>query len=564
MEKNAKKCLLIWAPFLTIFDLPLGIPFLTAYLRNKGVRGVDFFDLNIAYLKRLRFFSLCVLSRKLNRMYYDFVGSIVRNLKRVRYRSAKTQNQKVESGLLDSSKKDKPLWEKIIKKIITYPPDYFDRKINELLDHIKNKEKGFIPWSLESIINFDFEKQCSAKMKKIYQLLPLKVKNGNFSLIGISVIYPEQLFFAFLIARTIKERCGKDIYIALGGAQITKHINHIIKSPKIYDFVDFFITDDGEEPLAQLLEALPKQRFSNIPNLHFKSLGGARGYERSNSFYLMHPKDFPVPDFTNFDLNAYGKQLPILASKGCFWSKCNFCTYATMHEKCFSICTSEKMIETIKTLKRIYGVSNYKFVDDALPPRFMRELAHRLSCKHLDIKWESSIMMCKEFADPNFCKALKKSSLFRVSIGFESISPRILNLMNKYHKNITDIEAKGILAGLKAAGIHVSIHIIFGFPTETVNEARKTLSFLIKNKNLYDSCMFQPFCLEDNTPIFNNPEKFGITKIYKNDKNSGKRLGYRYEIENGMSQKEAMEFTYKEVPTAFKKADISAKCYRKK
>ena len=41
--------------------------------------------------------------------------------------------------------------------------------------------------------------------------------------------------------------------------------------------------------------------------------------------------------------------------------------------------------------------------------------------------------------------------------------------------------------------------------------------------------------------VLNNPSKFGITKVYKEDKILG-RLGYRYEVANGMSTREAEKF----------------------
>jgi len=59
--------------------------------------------------------------------------------------------------------------------------------------------------------------------------------------------------------------------------------------------------------------------------------------------------------------------------------------------------------------------------------------------------------------------------------------------------------------------------------------------------------------LEENTPVFINPEKFGITRIYREDKTAGQRLGYRYEVVGGMSQAEVNRFTYGEVLQTLKK-----------
>jgi hypothetical protein len=52
----------------------------------------------------------------------------------------------------------------------------------------------------------------------------------------------------------------------------------------------------------------------------------------------------------------------------------------------------------------------------------------------------------------------------------------------------------------------------------------------------------QPFCLEDDTLVAREPERFGITKIHRDDKTAGRRLGFRFETREGMSQVEADRF----------------------
>jgi tRNA A37 methylthiotransferase MiaB len=114
--------------------------------------------------------------------------------------------------------------------------------------------------------------------------------------------------------------------------------------------------------------------------------------------------------------------------------------------------------------------------------------------------------------------------------------------MNKYHKNLSESEIKEILKTLRNADITVGLNIIIGFPTETIDEARQTVDFVTKIRDLYRNCGIQAFSLEENTEVFNNPSKFGITKVYQEDKTSGRRLGYRYEVAHGMSMQEAEKF----------------------
>ena len=523
------KCLLIWPPFLTAHQLPLGIPFLTSYLKKSGFSDINVLDLNMAYLRKMRLFFFLY---NLNKKYHSIIAKKAVPSKR-KYR--------------------KPLW----RKVAAYLPKYINKKMTYLLDFLSNKEKKSIPWSLKAILNADLDKDFEVFMKKTACILTPEIKSKEIDLVGISAIYPEQLFFAFIVAKVVKEVLGRKIPVVFGGTQITKHIDHLTKSPKIHNFVDFFITNDGEIPLAQLLEAIPEKNFSNIPNLYFKTQDKKTGYSNSQANFSLSPDSFPVPDFTGFELNNYRKQLPILVSKGCFWSRCTFCTYACMHEKQFKINTSKKSIDTIRKMVNTYGVMNYKFIDDALPFAFLRKLSDGLIQAKLNIRWDCSIVLSTAFKDLEFCRSLKESGLRHVSIGLESISTRILNLMNKNHKDLKKEVIKEILSTLKKAGINTGLHIIFGFPTETVDEARITLDFLIQNKDLYNACMFQPFCLEDNTPIFFDPGRFSITRIYKEDKASGGRLGYRYDISTGMSQKDAFKFTYREAFKTFKRSGIA-------
>ena len=218
------KSLLIWPPLITTSKLPLGIPFLTAYLKNNEIDNIEVIDLNMAYLRRMRLFFLLHV---FNKQYWKLVDNVAISLKKATHAAAKKKRFR---------------W----KKIMASSHRYMSKKINELLDYLENRERKSIPWSLEAILKFDsknthYQKRISSILK------PITGKN-KFSLIGISVIYPEQLFFAFVIAKVIREKLGKEIYVVFGGAQVTKHVDYIINSKKVYDFVDFFISDDGEEP----------------------------------------------------------------------------------------------------------------------------------------------------------------------------------------------------------------------------------------------------------------------------------------------------------------------------
>ena len=566
---NNKKCLLIWPPMIVVRYLPLGIPSLVAYLKKNGVSNTEVLDLNMAFLKSHRLFWLAY---RFNKWYHSIAGDVSRKLKQgsgtassrhceepeMLHRATKQSGPRLlrSPGPTNSSLAMTGLrTRQLAQKILLRSYSLINRIINEISDYRKigSKIKGSIPWSLDSIIGFENTAGYRSHHRRISRVLVPYIRKNRINVIGISACYPEQLYFALMIAKAVKDVFGGGIEIVLGGSQITKHIRQLTGDRRVAALVDFLVEGDGEEALSGLLRPSGRGNLSDIPNLYRRS---GSGYIKPSRSFRLPPDKFITPDFSGFDLKIYRDYMPLLASKGCFWSKCNFCTYASMKEHAFSIASVGNALNIIKGLKKACGAAKFRFVDDALPPKFMKELAHSLIKEDLGITWSCSIILRREFKDTDLCGALKASGLSHVAIGLESANSRILRKMNKCHRDLDKRDIRDILASLKGAGVSIGLHIIFGFPTETIDEARETLDFLIQNKNIYDTCMFQPFSLEDDTPVYANPSDFGITDIDRNDKSCGERLGYKYKVSRGMSQEEARNFTYGEALSSLRKARV--------
>lgn len=499
MTDKKNKALLVWPPILTSNVLPLSIPCLAAYLRNNGVETIEVLDMNFAYLKKMG--------------HYWFLYKLFK-----RGCSVLKRTGSASFGLMS-------------------------KKTYEVLGLMEAAGKKNIPWSLNAILATFAADHYGQERKKIRSILGPQLSGNGLSFICISANYPEQLLFALLIAREAKGRLGDKIKIVIGGAQVTKQIDYLRASKEVYGFVDFFIVKDGEKPLLELLKDPSAENLSRIPNLYFQDAGA---YRRSDTDFFLHPDDFLAPDFSDFDLENYDEVFPVMISKGCPWSQCTFCSYSGFHERKFHLGSTAKALQIIKKLKMIYGASDFCFMDDALPAKFMKELAQELIRDNTGVRWSTSILISKEFADRDLCRLLKTSGFDSVYTGLESVSCRVLNLMHKFHQNLSEADIKNIFTTLKSEGIRVVLNIIFGFPTETLAEARQTLDFLIENMELFDFVRMQPFCLEDQTSLSQEPERFGITKIHREDKNVGRRLGFAYEVREGMGQKEAIRFTYEE------------------
>ncbi len=506
------KFVMIWPPFLASNIFPLSIPFLVSYLKQKGVGDVEVYDMNIAYWKTIKpHWPLYMLFRR-------------------------------GYGILKNS-----------GPALSFVCDFIKGKMSEVLENMETKGKGSIPWSLSDILTSLHQDGWLYERNKIRLLLEPVFTKECPALACISINYPEQIFFALTIARELKEKWGDNIHIVAGGAQVTKHIGYLIKSEDVYRLIDFFVVRDGEEPLFRLIKGFANRDFSNIPNLYHKDPNKAGVYIFSGSHFCLYPEDFTVPDFSGFDMGVYDDIFPLIVSKGCPWGQCAFCSYSGMHDRKFYGGSVEKTLEVIRGMENKYGSSSFYFLDDALRPAFLRSLSESLVRNNIKISWTSSIILSKEFEDPEFCRFLKQSGLSSVSFGLESVSRRLLKLMNKYHQDLDLEEIRKILAVIKSGGICISVCVFFGFPTETRQEAKATLDFLLGNIDLFDEVRMQTFCLEDLAPVFQEPEKFKITKIYTQDKSVGRRLSYRFETTEGMTQEETFKFT-NEALAIFQKA----------
>ncbi|NQU74389.1 MAG: radical SAM protein [Candidatus Omnitrophica bacterium] len=417
-----------------------------------------------------------------------------------------------------------------------------EANITDWLGLLKKRETRGIEWDMESIVSYSRKdthlyRRCSVLVKRLNR------RNSNYNLVGISVTHLSQLLFALILARVVK-CANKEVLIVLGGAQITKYINELIAEKRLVDFIDGFVVGDGEEPLYQLINNSSSKNFSSVPNFFYKySNNSSLFYKRSDNVFLFSSNEYTVPDFTNFSFGHYEFRLPIAASSGCWWGKCAFCLRPVRYGKDKHIIFSaDKVVNVIKQLNHKYNIGNFVFVDDAISSQFMLNISECLIDKNISVKWSGVCILSRDFLDDDFCKLLSKSGCRHLSIGLESVSPRILTAMNKYHRGMAVNEIIKVLIMLKKHNIFVSLHVMFGFPTESINEAEMTLEFLIKHRGLYDSLIPHLFSLTKDTPVYKYPHNFSITNISDKPVFNLRRLGFDYEAACGMNMHESESF----------------------
>lgn len=270
--------------------------------------------------------------------------------------------------------------------------------------------------------------------------IPQLIEQHNPKYIGISLNFLSQALVSFALIGFIKN-AFPHIQIIVGGGLISTWCKNPTWHNPFTNLIDHFVTGAGEEPLLKIVA-------QKEPSAH------------------------PLPAHEELMANNYlapGYILPYAASIGCYWKKCAFCPETSENNP--YLCTPEQdVLEDLDTLCRITKPKLIHFLDSAISPRLMRALASNPP----GVPWYGFARICKELTDPNFTQALKKSGCTMLKLGIETGSEHVMKSM---HKGITVALASKVLRSLQQAGIKTYVYLLFGTPSESLEEARETLEF---------------------------------------------------------------------------------------
>ena len=240
------------------------------------------------------------------------------------------------------------------------------------------------------------------------------------------------------------------------------------------------------------------------------------------------------------------RELPgtsVMFSRGCPF-RCHFC--ANMFVKKIQYRKACLIKKEIKYLKEMYGVEALALKDDNCIP-FNKEYAYSFLkvMKDSKMKWRGQTR--GNGVDKDIMKLAWKSGCVNIAIGIESISQKVLNLINKK----MDIgKAKEYICFLKNIGIGVRLHFIIGLPGETDTVAKDIISFI---KEMQPSSVLLSLLIPmPGSYIYNHRDEFGIELVHKDftkyfglfgrHKPEKGKLVFRYngESDNGRSNEDIL------------------------
>ena len=338
----------------------------------------------------------------------------------------------------------------------------------------------------------------------------------------LSVPFPGSVYGAFRMAQAIKAR-HPGIVTVLGGGYANTELRGLAE-PRVFDFFDYVTLDAGERPLLALLEHLAGER----PRLNlvrtFARVDGKVRYFNSSE------PDIPfdqtgTPTWDGLPLGGYlslldmlnpmhrlwsdGRWNKLTVAHGCYWKKCSFCDVSLDYIARFEAASAEVLVDRIEAVVAETGQTGFHFVDEAAPPKALKALADELQRRNRAISWWGNIRFEKSFT-PELCQQLADSGCIAVSGGLEVASDRLLKLMKK---GVSVEQVARVTRAFTDAGILVHAYLMYGFPTQTVQDTVDALEYVrqLFAEGCIQSGFFHRFACTVHSPVGLHPEEYGIT-----------------------------------------------------
>ncbi len=377
-----------------------------------------------------------------------------------------------------------------------------------------------------SVPSFDPIAEQLAAKPTIVQTLLAEItqdlaKTFKPDVIGVSAPFPGNVFAAFFMAREFRRHLPH-VKMLLGGGYVNTELRSL-KEPRVFDYFDFLTLDDGERPFLSILELLQRKRSEDKLLRTFVRKDGVVTFIKGSDHDVPISAQ-PAPDYEGLPLNKYLLLTEMLnpmhriwsdtrwnkltLAHGCYWKKCNFCDINLDYIGRYEDQAADLIIDKMLTMMNQTGQSGFHFVDEAAPPKILFAMAKRLIERRVGITWWGNIRFEKTFTKP-LVEKLAASGCVAVSGGLEVASDRLLKLINK---GVTVEQVAKVAHAFSSAGILVHSYLMYGFPTQTVQE---TIDSLERVRQLFEngciqSAFWHRFSATIHSPIGRNPEQYGI------------------------------------------------------
>ncbi len=327
-------------------------------------------------------------------------------------------------------------------------------------------------------------------VEKDWQLRLSEGLQENVICLGISCIIGDQISNGLEIAKFV--RAHSTLPIVWGGVHPTLLPEQTLEN----EFVDIVVRGEGEETAVELMKALEENKsLAGIPGISYKE-NGKIVHNRDREFIDLDT--LPPPCWELIDIHRYtgGHQgyryISLKTSRGCPFN-CGYCYANVFHKRRWRSMSVDNVLKEMTFLMDQYAIDLFLFDDEEffIDIKRGRELVEAF--KRLNICWKASIRVDTLLRmDDAFLELIRESGCIWLGIGAESGSNNMLNLMNKKITRENILEANRKLA---RHHLRAQFFLMVGFPTETWEDMKETISLALQLKRENEGAEISAFSL---------------------------------------------------------------------
>lgn len=331
-------------------------------------------------------------------------------------------------------------------------------------------------------------------------------------LVGITVPFPGTLVGALRMGARLK---AAGLPVVMGGGYVNTELRET-REPRLWGCTDALMFDDGEGPLLAWLEWMD----GGTDRRHRTRT--AAGWHRAQT---SRPAVVPVADYGDLPLGHYlrvrdtnnparrtfsdSRWNKATLAHGCYWKRCAFCDVNLDYVARYAPSPIPPLVDALAEVAENTGETGFHLVDEAAPPKLLKELALEVLQRDLPFTFWGNIRFEAAFSD-DLCALLARAGLTLVTGGLEVASDRLLALMDK---GITVAQAARACQAFTRAGVSVHAYLMFGFPTQTLQEvvdSAEVVRQLFVN-GVVESAFWHRFVLTRHSRVYEDPGRYRVS-----------------------------------------------------
>ena len=321
---------------------------------------------------------------------------------------------------------------------------------------------------------------------------------------SVSLTVEDQIQPTFRLLHLARSAWPNAIFI-LGG-NLVNRICQFMDCDQLRSLCDYIILREGERPFYKLIQWLEgniedikdEPRIIDLKKSYLPSLGELDSLPKELHTDL---NDDFLPNFDDINVYEYfcpEPFLPILTSRKCYWSRCQYCTIHSAWDPSHRERSPEAVVNEIETNIDKYGIKNFRIVDESMPPKLLEKISELIIKRKINCRFEMYGILEKKYIDEHFVEKITRAGCRQIFFGLESKDPKTINIMSKNINMTQDVDKIFNLTAIR--GVHNYIFTMFGFPGEDLKAQNLTIDYIIKDLNIH-TAIVSNFVAELESPF---------------------------------------------------------------